>query len=112
MYNNQWKGETVLDLPNNMQLKIYTSKGTLYIETCASVGHISADGKSVSQVLLRDYSKSIARSPLKRGTEQVIRKAHEEALLKLEQVKADVAEFYKNNPKLIQRPDPVQHEIS
>jgi hypothetical protein len=93
-----WKAESSIPLEAPYALRITTSKGSRGLSTSASRVKVEADlgtgFTGFSFMMFQDFSKTVAENRAARCTENTVRLLHEEALAKLDQIKADCAAFY------------------
>ena len=88
-----WYAITEIDLGDNLQLSIRTSKTSSgLLNTNASVGRL--EGGFVSHVVYQDYSKSIKRSTPARCTSKVVEAQHMDVLKDIDAIKDAIALQY------------------
>ena len=88
-----WKARSHFPFGENQELEIRTSKRHAgLVAAYASVSRVEGGFKTFA--VFSDYSKIVTQSGAKRITEDVIRKVHELALERIEEIKADAEAFY------------------
>lgn len=86
-----WQAETRLPLDCGRHLSITTRKGNSGLRSGVQVYRI--ENGFMTFVMFGDYSATLAKSDA-RATEKTVTALHEQALAKLEEVKAAVTAFY------------------
>lgn len=72
-----WESQTVIMLSDTHQFSVLTSRRyNGHVTTTASVGHVSADGCSVTYALFEDYMKTLHAQKYPRVTAKVIEAQH------------------------------------
>ena len=83
--HGQWVANTNIMLSDTHQFSVTTSKrGDGYVTSHASVGHVSADGRSVTYAIFEDYSKTLHSQKYPRVTSKVIESQHAEILVDID----------------------------
>lgn len=91
--HNGHKMETSKELPNGKTLKLATYKSGGNLSTYASVG-ISTDN-TFTTMLFQDFMKKVISEKV-RVTEKAVRAQHHQALNQLDELEAEIAEYYSN----------------
>ena len=80
--HGQWSAKTIIMLSDTHQFSLTTSKrGDGYVTSHASVGHVSADGRSTTHIMFQDYSKTLHSQKYPRVTQKIIESQHAEILV-------------------------------
>ena len=83
--HGQWTATTIIMLSDTHQFSLTTSKrGDGYVTSSASVGHVSADGRSTIHMMFEDYSKTLHSQKYPRVTSKVIESQHAEVLVDID----------------------------
>ena len=83
--HGQWIANTIIMLSDTLQFSVTTSKrGDGYVTTHASVGHVSADGRSTTHIMFQDYSKTLHSQKYPRVTQKIIESQHAEILVDID----------------------------
>jgi hypothetical protein len=83
--HGQWTAKTIIMLSDTHQFSLTTSKrGDGYVTSHASVGHVSADGRSVTYAIFEDYSKTLHSQKYPRVTQKIIESQHAEILVDID----------------------------
>lgn len=89
-----WKYETNVDIGNGYAITILTMKRSNG-ELVTNAQRVNVEDDCISFMMHSDFNRSYVRSRV-RISEKVVTNQHEDVLSRIEQIKTDCADFYKD----------------